>query len=43
MELEGWGVGKDLGGDEGREIMIRINCMEKIYFQLKTKKCHHTK
>jgi hypothetical protein len=35
MELDGWGVGKDLGGDEEGETMIRIYCMKKIDFQLK--------
>lgn len=32
MELGGWGRGKDLKGDEGRETIINIFCM-KNYFQ----------
>lgn len=37
VDQDGRGDGNELGGIGGEKTVIRIHCMEKVYFQLKKK------
>lgn len=43
MGLEGWGAGEHLGGDEGKDMMIRIYCMKITSFPVKNKRIYKLK
>lgn len=38
-----WGTGEHLGGDEGKDMMIRIYCMKITSFPVKNKRIYKLK